>query len=47
MEINLVDLNLKAAIAFSLVLIAGLLTYIAFKDPIEKRRSSKASKTSH
>jgi len=44
MEINLVDLNLKAAIAFSLVLIVLLLTYIAFKDPIEKRRSSKTSK---
>ena len=45
MEINLLDLNVKAMIAFSLVLIAALLTYIAFKDPIEKRRSSKTSKT--
>lgn len=47
MGIDLVDLNLKAAIAFSLVLIAALLTYIAFfKDSVEKRHSRKASKTS-
>ena len=46
MEINLVDLNLKAAIAFSLVLIVLLLTYIAFyKDSVEKKHSRKTSKT--
>ena len=44
MTFDFVDLNAKVAIAFSLVLIAALLTYIAFKDPIEKRRPSKTSK---
>jgi len=43
---NFADLNVKVAIAFSLVLIAALLTYIAFfKNSIEKKRSSKTSKT--
>ena len=27
---DIVDINMKAAIAFALILIAGLLTYIAF-----------------
>jgi len=44
--INLWDVNARAMIAFSLVLIVLLLTYIAFfKDPIEKKHSSKTSKT--
>jgi len=48
MNINFVDLNVRAMIAFSLVLIAALLTYIAFfKDSVEKKRSSKTSKASH
>lgn len=46
MTIDLADINVKAAIAFSLALIAALLTYIAFfKDSVEKKRSSKTSKT--
>lgn len=47
MTFNFIDLNAKVAIAFSLVLIAALLTYIAFfKDSVEKKHSSKTSKTS-
>lgn len=46
MTIDLADLNVKAMIAFSLVLIAALLTYIAFfKDSVEKKHSSKTSRT--
>lgn len=45
--INLWDVNARAMIAFSLVLIVALLTYIAFfKESVEKKRSSKTSKTS-
>lgn len=44
---NFADLNAKVAIAFSLVLIVALLTYIAFfKDSVEKKHSGKTSKTS-
>lgn len=44
--INLWDVNARAMIAFSLVLIVALLTYIAFfKDSVEKKRSSKTSRT--
>lgn len=47
MTIDLADLNVRAAIAFSLVMILALLTYIAFfKDSVEKKRPSKTSKTS-
>ena len=43
---NLWDVNARALIAFSLVLIVVFLTYIAFfKDSIEKKRPSKTSKT--
>lgn len=46
MTIDLADINVKAAIAFSLVMIVALLTYIAFyKDSVEKKHSSKTSKT--
>lgn len=46
MTFNFIDLNAKVAIAFSLVLIVALLTYIAFfKDSVEKKHSSKTSKT--
>jgi len=46
MNINLVDLNVRAMIAFALVLIVALLTYIAFyKDSVEKKHPSKTSKT--
>lgn len=46
MTLDLADLNVRAAIAFSLVLIVALLTYIAFfKDSVEKKHSSKTSKT--
>jgi len=42
---NFADLNVKVAIAFSLVLIVALLTYIAFfKESVEKKRSPKTSK---
>jgi len=35
--INVWDLNVRVIIAFSLVMIVGLLTYIAFfKDSVEK-----------
>jgi len=45
---NLWDVNARAMIAFSLVLIALLLTYIAFfKESIEKKHPSKTSKVSH
>ena len=38
MTFDFVDLNAKVAIAFSLVLIVALLTYIAFyKDSVEKK----------
>lgn len=41
--INVWDLNAKALIAFSLVMIMGLLTYIAFyKDPSHSRRRAKS-----
>lgn len=44
---NLWDVNARAIIAFSLVLVVALLTYIAFfKDSVEKKHSSKTSKTS-
>lgn len=36
--INLLDINIRAQIAFGLMLIVGLLTYIAFyKDSAPKR----------
>lgn len=45
MEINLADLNVRAMIAFALVMIVVLLTYIAFyKDSVEGRRSRKSPK---
>jgi hypothetical protein len=48
MTLDLADLNVRAAIAFGLALIAALLTYIAFfKDSVENKRSSKTSKVSH
>lgn len=41
--INVWDLNAKALIAFSLVMIMGLLTYIAFyKDSGPSKRKAKS-----
>ena len=46
MIVNFADLNVKIMIAFSLVLIAALLTYIAFfKESVEKKRPTRMSKT--
>lgn len=42
--IDLVDINIRAAIAFGLALIAALLTYIAFfKKSVEKGRHKRSS----
>lgn len=44
---DLWDVNARALIAFALVMIVALLTYIAFyKDSVEKKRPSRTSKTS-
>ncbi len=43
--INVWDINIRALIAFSLVMITGLLTYIAFfKDSVEKTVASRSSR---
>jgi len=41
---DIIDLNLKVAIAFSLVLIVALLTYIAFLKNPEKKRTRRSIK---
>jgi len=42
--IDLWDINARALIAFSLVLIAGLLAYIAFKDTPHNTRPNHSGK---
>lgn len=43
--INVWDANARALIAFSLVMIVGLLTYIAFfKGSVEKGRAAQSSR---